>query len=302
MSTPETRKPSMTLGRCMLRALPLVGVMVVLLLSPAPGCAQVDLASIPPGETLYEIELEDGSEFVARLLARDGDTLTLQTVGGASLTVRVADVREALVARGYTTDGEFRRADPNESRLFFTATGRTLGQGQAYASAYFGVLPFIGYGITDRITIAAGAPVLLGELEPFWIAPKIKVVDRDRTDVALGVLHFVLEDEQAGIAYGVGTFGGDDGGVSIGLGFGYTGSDVESNPAIMVGLEGRGRGAKFISENYLIPGEIGVISGGVRFIGRRFTADLGVAAGGTDGEFACCLPVVSVSYAFGRGR
>ena len=58
---------------------------------------------------------------------------------------------------------------------------------------------------------------------------------------------------------------------------------------------------KLITENYLLPFAIGVaLSGGVRLIGDRFTGEAGLAAWQDAGNPACCLPLLNVSYAFGR--
>ena len=63
-----------------------------------------------------------------------------------------------------------------------------------------------------------------------------------------------------------------------------------------------GRYTKLISENLFVPGEDGVIlSAGMRFFGRRLSADAGLAGfAGEDG--GCCFPLVNVVYNFGPGR
>ena len=63
------------------------------------------------------------------------------------------------------------------------------------------------------------------------------------------------------------------------------------------------RGNKLITENSLIPGEGGAVSGGVRRLGRRWTVDYGLMAlFGPDAEEVPYFPIVSFSYAFGGGR
>ncbi len=72
----------------------------------------------------------------------------------------------------------------------------------------------------------------------------------------------------------------------------------------MLGGELRlGRRIKLITENYLLPEAVGVVfSGGIRVIGDRFSAEAGVAAGEVDGTLDCRLPLLNLSYAFGKCR
>jgi energy-converting hydrogenase Eha subunit B len=275
---------------------------------PASGLlAQVDPSRIVVGEELYEIRLTDGSTLFARVTSVESESVTLITSGGTRVEVDPSQVAAMQPAEGQLRSGEFWRADPNVSRLFFTSTGRALERGRAYFGTYLIVLPFVAVGVTDWLTVAAGAPILLGQMEPFYIAPKLQIIRTQSAAISIGTLHFVLnedfDDTDVGIAYGVGTFGSRDNAVTIGLGFGYAGSDFASRPVAMIGGELRGsRRVKLLTENYFLPGETGaVLSAGVRFIGERFSADLGIGGAAGDGDAACCLPLINVSYVFGGG-
>ena len=72
----------------------------------------------------------------------------------------------------------------------------------------------------------------------------------------------------------------------------------------MIGGEARAtRRIKLITENYFLPDDTGgLFSAGLRIIGERFSTDLALAGWGGDGDFLCCLPLVSFSYAFGGSR
>ena len=288
----------------------LLVISALLLLRADPAAAQIDPVDLAPGDQLYQIQLVDGSLLIARVSAVDADRITLTTSGGTRVEVQRSQIGEVRPAVGQVVDGVFWPDDPNDSRLFFTATGRTLESGTAYAGTYLIVLPFVGFGLTDRFTIAAGAPVLLGEFEPFYLAPKLQVVRAADVTMAVGALHFIFrgedfsDGEDVGIAYGVATFGSSDRGLTLGVGFGYSGSDFSSQPVGMVGGEVRSsRRVKLITENYILPDDTGlVLSGGVRLIGDRFSADLGIAAALGDGGGGCCVPLVSVAYQFGGGR
>lgn len=101
-----------------------------------------------------------------------------------------------------------------------------------------------------------------------------------------------------GIAYGVTTVGDEDSAVTIGAGYAYETGDGGGGAVVMVGGEHRiHRRLKFITENYLWKGGSGLVSGGVRFIGDRLSADLGLVVPITDDGFFA-FPIVNFVWAF----
>ena len=262
-----------------------------------------DAADVPaPSDTIYEVRLGDGSVIFARVAELDEERVVFVTVGGARLEIERSGIRDLRPAVGQVVDGEFWTEDPGGTRLFFTSTGRSLGRGESYVGTYVVVLPFAAVGVTDRFTIVGGAPVLFGELEPFYIGPKIQILRRPEAQAALGTLAFFFDDEVVGVAYGVGTFGNTDDALSAGIGFFYSGDEVVNEPAFMVGGETRvSRRIKLITENYVLPDAVGVIlSGGVRIIGDRFNTEVGILGAVSGDETGCCVPLINFSYSFGR--
>lgn len=277
-------------------------IAVAAVLLPAAAQAQV-LPGIPaPSDTVYEVQLLDASVVIARITEVDQDRVVLTTLGGGRLEIDRNQIRSLQPAVGRVVRGEFWHEDPGATRLFFTATGRTLAAGESYVGTYVIVLPFAAVGVTDRFTITAGAPVLLGELEPFYVGPKLLVYRSPSVHASVGTLAFFFDNEMVGVAYGVGTFGNTDKALSTGIGYFYSGDEVLNKPAFMLGGETRvGRRMKLITENYVLPDAVGVIwSGGVRIIGDAFNTEVAVA-GVTDGDEAfCCMPLINFSYSFGR--
>jgi hypothetical protein len=100
-------------------------------------------------------------------------------------------------------------------------------------------------------------------------------------------MHFLnVGDGSFGIAYAVVTRGNADSGVTGGAGWAYERYDDNEGTAIgMIGGEHRiRRGLKLITENYVWSGG-GIVTGGVRFLGDRFSTDLGLVVPMTGGEF-----------------
>lgn len=288
-----------TLGKAALAASSVAFLMVASVTSGAGQ--QSGRAAVSPDSVVYQIELSDGSTVYGRIEAEDSATVTVRTVGG----VRMEIPRDRIVTmdelRGRVADGEVVLSDPNPTRLLFSSTGRSLPAGEGYVGTYLVVLPFVAVGLTDAITIAGGAPVTLGEIEPFYLAPKVRVLHGDRSDVSVGLLHFVWDEDDGGLVYGVGTFGAPDQALTVGLGFGYEGTDIEAEPVVLLGGESRtGRRTKFVTENYLLPGAgLFAFSAALRIMGQRFSTDVGVLGAGGGDDVDCCVPLVNFSYAFG---
>jgi len=291
-----------TISASVRTALLTASLLAASVLLPAVIQAQVPPDIPPPSDTVYEVRLADGSVIIARITELDGERVVLTTPGGGRVEVDHAQIRGIRPARGRIVEGELWIEDPSTTRLLFTATGRALGKGESYVGTYAIAFPFAAVGITDRISIAAGAPVLFGELEPFYLAPRVQILKTPKAQASLGTLVFFFDDEAAGIVYGVGTLGDTDNALSAGFGYFYSGDDVAHEPAFMLGGETRvSPRIKLITENYLLPDAAGMaLSGGIRVIGETFGTEIGVVAAVSDDDAFCCIPLVNFSYAFGR--
>lgn len=271
-------------------------------LSPAWAHAQAPPDIPAPSDTIYEVRLGDGSVVFARVAELGEARVVFETVGGARLDVERIAIDAVRPATGQVVEGEFWTEDPGATRLFFTSTGRSLEGGESYIGTYVVVLPFAAVGITDRFTIVGGAPILFGELEPFYLGPKLQILRQPEAQASVGTLAFFFDDDVVGVVYGVATFGDTERALSAGLGFFYSGDEVVNEPAFMLGGETRvSRRIKLITENYVLPDAVGVVlSGGVRIIGDRFNTEVGAMGAIADGDGGCCVPLINFSYSFGR--
>jgi hypothetical protein len=217
------------------------------------------------------------------------------------VTSKRADVASLKEVTGSVSDGEFLPPDPNATRLFFAPTGRSLEKGQAYFGVYEFLMPFVQVGVTDRLSIGAGTPLVFGLDDwnrPFWVTPKLQILDTRSTQVAVGLLHaFDTDGDGGGVGYVVGTRGGAQSSVTAGVGLAY-GSSGGRSGLVMVGADRQvRRNLKLITENYVWKGGDGIVSGGVRFFGEKLSADLAIAFPvGADEFFG--FPVVNFVYVF----
>jgi hypothetical protein len=287
-------------------------LLVLLVFAGAPRLTQAQAAeALVATDSTVEVRLRDGSVLYGRIVERSDSKVVIVTSGGVRLEldpIQVASIRN-VSNRG--RDGRYWPPDPNASRLFFTATARPLAKGEGYLATYFVFFPMVGYGITDRITLAAGTPIIPGALGQVWyLAPKISLLNREKLSVAVGALGLWAPFEvdigsSVGIAYAAGTYGSRNHAVTFGAGWGYIAeegtADFASRPVFMLGGETRRAASlKLITENWFTVdgGRVeGLSSFGVRFIGERLSTDLGIIKliGGW-GYF----PMVSFAYAFGN--
>ena len=252
---------------------------------------------------LQELVLRDGTRAIGRVEKVADGKVTFRTEAGATLEVDIAQVVSAEIATGRIVGGTYWPEDTNPTRLFFAPTGRTLKRGEAYFGIYEIYVPFVQYGITDRLSIGGGTPLFIGGgPHPIWFTPKFQVISKPQTQVSIGVMHFLnVDDVSFGIAYAAVTQGSTDSAVTVGLGRAYYRSDNDNggSAVLMLGGEHRlSRRTKFVTENYYFSGH-GMISGGIRFMGERLSADLGLVAP-LDAEDFIAFPMVNFVWKFAK--
>ena len=251
----------------------------------------------------YELKLRDGSRLYGAIERQSEEQIEFRTITGALITAHPADVIELKEVKGTLVEGEFLLDDPNQTRLFFAPTGRSLPRGAVSFGTYEFIMPFVQVGVTDRFSIGGGTPLLFGFDEserPFWITPKFQVLNSGKVSAAVGTLHLLASGHNAGIGYGVVTVSQPAASLSVGAGVAYE-DEGGTSPVVMIGGDTRvRRNLKLLTENYVFKSG-GILSGGVRFIGDRLSADVGLVAPlGVDGFIV--FPVANFVYNFGSAR
>jgi hypothetical protein len=238
---------------------------------------------------MWRLSLTDGSELMGRVIHETFSGIAFKTVSGMEFTVQPRLIDKFERVAGTWKGDQFMSNDPNETRLFFTATGNTLPKGKGYFSIYEIFMPMLAIGVTDYLTIAGGVSLIPGASEQaVYLAPKVRVVNLEKTKVSAGVLYIQVSDVSLGIVYGVGTYGTQKASISAGIGYGFADGDFAKRPVVMVGGELRvSNSVKFISENWFPPKSEGFLySFGVRFFGEHLAADfglMGISSSSTEG-------------------
>lgn len=234
--------------------------------------------SFPEGTV--RLTLTDGTTVIGIIEREDEEEIVIRTTSGVVMTIPM----DQLESREEIAGRRFSRADPNQTRLFFSPTARALDSGSGYVSFYEIFVPFVAVGVGPQVTIAGGVTINPGPGRIFYAAPKVTVYQRPTMSFAVGALGVAVAGEgeggTAGLLFGVGTLGPSHASITAGVAFGFVEGRFGENPALMLGGEYQlSNNVKLLSENYLFVGEVeaGVlVSGGLRFFGDQLAADVGL--------------------------
>jgi hypothetical protein len=235
------------------------------------------------------ITLRDGSTVLGRITVSWGDSARVESMAG-TLVLHRADLRSVkLVPASSFHDGTYWPEDPNATRLFFAPTGRMLKKGEGYLANHW-IFFMDGYaGVTDRFTLG-GTMTLFPTANfikdnAYFISPKIGISQGDRLNTAVGAwiggAPFSSEAGAVntfGIVYGVATWGGSDGALTLGTGYGFAEGKLARNPVLMVGGTKRvSRRVSLVTENWIFPNvqDHPLVSAGIRTIGDKVSWDIG---------------------------
>ncbi len=257
-------------------------------------------------DSYYRIELNKGSVLIARKVGETAGTLTLVTAEGITISVEKSSIVSMKEAEFDAEKKEYKRRDPNYSRLLFSPTGRPLKEGEGYISDYYVVLPGVAYGITDSISLSGGVTILptpgFFKNQIVYIAPRIGTEIDSRWAFSGGFLAaFPTSTENidgyGGLLYGVGTYGLRDKSLTMGVAYGFisftdtaresetspevTTRHYEDSPIVMLGGNIRlANSVSLVSENWLVVKSLDTLKNSpfglaVRLFGDNIAVDLG---------------------------
>lgn len=287
--------------RCMRRRFVAAAFLMVMGMTGTVIAASTQEAAADQVQKLFEVKTTDGGKYFGYLQSETPERVVIRTPGGAIIDLARTDILSMTETEGTVVGQEFRPADANPTRLFFGPTARSLKRGEGYVGSFFYIMPTIQVGITDRLSIGGGTPLVFGGGSlPIWVTPKFQVYDSPKAAVAIGAMHFLnIDDNNLGIAYAAGTFGSRDDAMTVGVGWAYANNNDNNEGAVVVMIGGERRASrriKWITENYIWNGG-GFVSGGVRFLGESLSADLGLVSPlGIDEFFV--FPVMNFVWKF----
>lgn len=256
--------------------------------------------------SLVVITLQNGNYFTGHIEKQDSTFYTFRTTDGIQMKIPADQVVTLRKKISKATGKLYAFDDPNDTRLLFAPTSRTLKQGKGYIADHWVFFPFVAVGALDQLVMAGGITLMPGaETQLFYLAPKVGLFQNETFGLASGIIYMNtlrFDFDGVGIAYAVSTIGDSDLAGTIGLGWAFSGEDITNKPILLMGGEARvSQSIKLISENWFIPdSEVSLISLGVRFFGSRLAADLALVyplGANMDGGFPF-FPWLSFAYNF----
>jgi len=261
-----------------------VCLLCIFLLKPNLVKAQQVLDST----NLYQVIVNDGSEFIGNILAENDSSYQFLTGKYGQLTLLKSDVKKiSKIEKGSVIHGKLWFQNPQSSRYFFMPNGYGLKKGEGYYQNIWVLFNQVSVGVTDNFSVGVGMiPLFLfgAGYIPMWIVPKISIpVVKDKFNVGIGAFAGTVigqRNTEFGILYGSGTIGDRNTNLSIGLGYGYAGGSFAKSPMLslggMVRVSPRGY---LLTENYYIKTEnsaAGIISVGGRSMLSKAGLDYGL--------------------------
>jgi hypothetical protein len=270
--------------------------------------------TIPDSTVTVVVRTTDDNEFVGRVVSKIADKIVLRTANLGDVTIhrRLIKSLKPVDARK-VSGGEFWSDIPLSSRYYFQGNGYGLRKNEGYYQNTWVFYNQLSYGITDNFSIGVGTvPLFLFSISstPVWITPKVSLpVVKDKFNIGAGAfLGTVLGENTGGfgIVYGSATAGSRNKNVSFGLGYGFADGQWASSPTVSIsGVARVSKKFALMTENYLLnagSAEIGILSGGGRFILRRISIDAALIIPISD-EFDgfIAAPWLGFSVPFGKG-
>ena len=267
---------------------------------------------VPEAGVTQMITLSDGSTMAGQITEVGDTTVKFKTQMG-EMTLEISKIIEVKeVATSAIKGGKYWYPDPNRHRLFLGPTARMLKSREGYFSDILIFFPSVGYGITDNITISAGMTIFPGidfSKQLFYATPKIGMNVNKNLSVSGSALVIAVpqgdddDDDDAsvvGILFSNATFGTDNAGLTVGLGFGYVDEEIADNPVVQIGGELRiARRLAFVTENWIIP-EVDdpVVSYGLRFFGEQMAVDFAFVTILEEDPFLPGIPFINFVFNF----
>lgn len=245
-------------------------------------------------QKLSRITLKDGQQLHGVVVHRDTQTVVVELAAGgrmelpAHLVKSVEDERNAQVR----DNGEVWFQDPNRTRYLYAPSAMMLRQGEGYVSQKELFFSSVSYGLTDNVTLQAGAilPLWLAGENGFNVIGGVKIGGSltDRLHLAGGAQALVVPTYGAmGFLFGTATYGTPDAHLSLAVGAPFTLVQGSSSIAsqVITTLSGNVRMSQrlaLVTENWLMPAYISsnselpmLNSLALRIFGQQWAVDIG---------------------------
>ena len=267
------------------------------------------------------VKLTDESSISGKITTVYEKKIEINTKYLGKIMISKKDITEVVVLNSEGKQAnKYWLPNPHDSRHFFAPTARNLPKGEAYFQDIYLLLLNGNYGLTDYLTVGGGFSVVPGlgiDEQVYLLNIKLGFDFGENFSLGGGILYanipngeeIVFEEEltipimnsspprdttvihntyeyisgrmNAGIAFGVATYGNRENNITFGMGYAYIEDIQVKNPIYMLGGMCRlSRKSALVTENWLLFEEhedgtfaSPIISYGVRFFGEKMSLD-----------------------------
>ena len=277
-----------------------------------------DALTLKADSTSYMIKLTDGTSIIGKLVYIDDNKLKLVTESFGEVSILRNRIKKmvALTDKNFVA-GKYWFKNPHATRYYIGPSAYTLEAGEGYYQNIYLIFQSFNVGITDYFSFGGGFELLTlfardGPDPIFFLTPKVGFEAAKNVNLGAGVLYASIPDggengdrKGVGVLYGISTFGNIDQNFTAGVGWAYSGSDIDNKPIVTLSAMLRsGRRGAFVTENWIIPSDDRyevVVSYGWRFFGEQISVDLGfINHKDIIREIPIGIPYVSFVVKFGQ--
>jgi len=237
--------------------------------------------------TVLTVQTVDGETFRGYFVSQNKDFLEIETFSVGVIKIATNRIQKISYSDGkvktdyYSDEESAKRENINAARYFLGTSAFNYKKGDLY---YRNNISSVQYGFSDNFSAGIGTSViaLLGGggniYSNLHYTAKINDNIRWKAGVDGIVLIFFGGDAESLFIANTGfTFGKDDLNVTASVLSGLTSASGFSTPGISIAGTARiGNKFALVSENYILPGTISLVSYGIRYIGNKSSFDFGL--------------------------
>lgn len=257
-----------------------------------------------------KITLKDDNEIIGRVIAKDSVSMTVRSISGVVSVIPNSQVVEVKTVKGQVIGQEYFHQDPADTRLLLLPTGRGLKAGEVQFNDIEIFFPHLQIGATDYFSVGVGGLPFVasggGGTLVYYASAKLTPLNKESAAFSLGgaFIGTTSSTTIVGITYAVGTFGDNQGSVTLGPFIAFSSDNEFKRPALLLGGQTRtSKSVTLLTENIFIFGNetedfVCFPSVGIRFSGEKIAADFGTYAVITKSDFFYPIPWIGFTYKF----
>ena len=220
------------------------------------------------------IEIRDSSVIKGTLIAKQGDTLFVETKLFGTLFVKEKDIKTMEIIEKETPSGVKKRFENLHGiHNFVSSTGIALRKGEGYYNNSYLFMNIGAYGFTNNFSLGLTIIPRAG----FVATPKLSFAVAKNFSLGISGTVGIFDGVPLLGGYGVATIGNRDQNLSMGIGSGIS-SEFSLDAPIFFSISGQIRLARklsLITENYILQGHILGVTG-FRFMNAKSAFNLGI--------------------------